>query len=176
MLHNTDLARLNTKQEEDCMAQAALQQRACLHRSESWRQSGGLRRGATGPNTSPHSNSFDPVLPRRTVPNPLIPSNLSINQLEFIETIVLILNDFKWSFCSKTIQYMTGWSFNNGSAAAPRKTMAQSQFPIAPEKLVERAKDVLRSEFGTVSWMIWEWDPTGFSFGVFSPTAKLSGL
>lgn len=29
------------------------------------------------------------------------------------------------------------------------KTMAQSKFPIAPEKLIQRAKEVLASEFGT---------------------------
>jgi hypothetical protein len=34
----------------------------------------------------------------------------------------------------------------------PRKTMAQSKFPIAPEKLIQRAKEVLASEFGTAPW------------------------
>lgn len=32
---------------------------------------------------------------------------------------------------------------------ALRKTMAQSKFPIPPEKLVKRAKEVLAAEFGT---------------------------
>lgn len=40
-------------------------------------------------------------------------------------------------------------SKNTFGALDVKRTMAQSKFPISPERLVEKAKDILASEFGT---------------------------